>query len=287
LLRDVGAVVCAAGDQLAPADRRLYALRDVTATVESIPMIAASIMSKKIAEGTGGLVLDVKTGSGAFMRDPERARELAEVMVDIGNDNGVRTRAFVTAMDVPLGRTAGNALEVEETLEVLAGGGPSDVVELTLLFAREMLDVAGVGGGKDPESVLRSGKAMDAWRRMIVGQGGDPDASLPVAKFSHTVLAPVNGVLGSLDARKVGEAVWLLGAGRSRQGESVQAAAGARWYKVPGDVVKAGEPVLTLYTDELPRLAMALEKIGDSFTVVGDESAVSRLPLVLERIVGL
>src|SRR6187431_63294 len=162
-LRDVGAVICAAGSGLAPADKKLYALRDVTGTVEAIPLIASSIMSKKIAEGTGALVLDVKVGSGAFMKSRENATELARTMVDLGTDAGVNTVALLTDMSTPLGLTAGNALEVRESVEVLAGGGPSDVVELTIALAREMLDVAGVDA--DPEKVLADGRAMDAWRR--------------------------------------------------------------------------------------------------------------------------
>ncbi|MFM8404813.1 MAG: thymidine phosphorylase, partial [Actinomycetota bacterium] len=182
VLKDVGAVICAAGAGLAPADKKLYALRDVTATVEAIPLIASSIMSKKIAEGTSALVLDVKTGSGAFMSDPKRAEELARTMVTLGTRAGVKTRALVTAMDVPLGLTAGNALEVRESIEVLAGGGPSDVVELTILLAREMLDAAGVPNAKDPALALKDGSAMDKWRAMISAQGGDPDAPLPIAR---------------------------------------------------------------------------------------------------------
>ena len=198
VLQETGAVICAAGAGLAPADKKLYALRDVTATVEAIPLIASSIMSKKIAEGTSALVLDVKTGSGAFMSDPKKAGELARVMVQLGKDAGVTTRALVTAMDVPLGLTAGNALEVAESIEVLAGGGPRDVVELTLILAREMIDAAGIKG-KDPETALKDGSAMDHWRRMIIAQGGDPDAALPVAKESHTVTAASSGIITKMD----------------------------------------------------------------------------------------
>ena len=224
-LEDVGAVICAAGDGLAPADKKLYALRDVTGTVEAIPLIASSIMSKKIAEGTGALVLDVKVGSGAFMKNVEDARELARTMVDLGTDAGVKTVAMLTNMQVPLGLTAGNAIEVRESVEVLAGGGPEDVIELTLALAREMLDCAG-RGDVDPADALKDGRAMDAWKAMIRAQGGDPDATLPVAKESHDVLAPADGVLTELDALKVGVAAWRLGAGRARKEDPVQAGAG-------------------------------------------------------------
>ena len=233
-LESVGAVICAAGDGLAPADKKLYALRDVTGTVEAIPLIASSIMSKKIAEGTGALVLDVKVGTGAFMKDADSARELAETMVALGNDAGVHTVALLTDMSTPLGLTAGNALEVRESVEVLAGGGPADVVELTLALAREML--AGAGRDDvDPAEVLASGKAMDAWRAMIEAQDGDPSAALPVAKETHDVPAPATGVLTRLDAMAVGLAAWRLGAGRARKEDPVQAGAGVVWHARPGD----------------------------------------------------
>ena len=232
-LEDVGAVICAAGTGLAPADKKLYALRDVTGTVEAIPLIASSIMSKKIAEGTGALVLDVKVGSGAFMKDVDQARELAETMVALGTDAGVTTVALLTDMSTPLGRTAGNGLEVAESVEVLAGGGPADVVELTVALAREMLQAAGVDD-VDPADRLADGSAMDAWRRMIAAQGGDPDAALPVARETHVVTAPRSGVLTSLDAMAVGLAAWRLGAGRARKEDPVQAAAGVELLAKPG-----------------------------------------------------
>ena len=282
VLQDTGAVICAAGAGLAPADKKLYALRDVTATVEAIPLIASSIMSKKIAEGTSALVLDVKTGSGAFMSDPKRAGELARTMVELGKAAGVKTRALVTAMDVPLGLTAGNALEVREAVEVLAGGGPADVVELTILLAREMLDAAGISG-KDPEVALSDGSAMDHWRRMIAAQGGDPDAPLPTARESHTVKAEKSGNLLSLDALKVGISAWRLGAGRSQQGEKVQAGAGIEMHAKPGDVIQEGAPLFTLHTDEGARFERALEALEGAATIAASGS-VSRLPLVLERI---
>jgi thymidine phosphorylase len=283
VITETGAVICAATDNLAPADRKLYALRDVTATVEAIPLIASSIMSKKIAEGTGALVLDVKTGSGAFMSDPERARELARVMVALGNDAGVRTRALVTAMDVPLGRTAGNALEVRESVEVLAGGGPSDVVELTLVLAREMLELAG-GGTKDPADALNDGSAMDVWRAMIAAQGGDPDAALHTARHTQTVVAPASGVLTRLDAMAVGVAAWRLGAGRARKEDTVSAGAGVEWHATVGDTVTAGEPLLTLHTDDESRFAGALQSLEGGYLVGEPGSPIDRLPLILDRI---
>ena len=282
VLQDCGAVICAAGAGLAPADKKLYALRDVTATVEAIPLIASSIMSKKIAEGTSALVLDVKTGSGAFMSDPKKAAELARTMVALGTAAGVKTRALVTAMDVPLGLTAGNALEVRESVEVLAGGGPSDVVELTILLAREMIDAAGIVG-KDPADALRDGSAMDHWRRMISAQGGNPDAALPVAKESHKILATNSGTMTEMDAMKVGVAAWRLGAGRSRQGEKVQAGAGVELHAKPGDYLKQGAPIMTLFTDEPARFERALEVLEGAVIIV-EGGIVDRLPLVLERI---
>ncbi|RJK95290.1 thymidine phosphorylase [Vallicoccus soli] len=282
-LRDVGAVVCAASDDLAPADRKLYALRDVTGTVEAIPLIASSIMSKKIAEGTGALVLDVKVGSGAFMKSVDDARELARTMVALGEDAGVRTVALLTAMDRPLGRTAGNALEVRESVEVLAGGGPADVVELTVTLAREMLAAAGVDG-VDPVDRLRDGSAMDAWRRMLAAQGGDPDAPLPTARETHQVLAPADGVLTALDAYAVGVAAWRLGAGRARKEDPVQAGAGVEWHAVPGEAVRGGQPLLTLHTDEPARFDRALEALQGAYLVAPEGARPDLLPLVVERV---
>ncbi len=282
-LEDVGAVICAAGDGLAPADKKLYALRDVTGTVEAIPLIASSIMSKKIAEGTGALVLDVKVGSGAFMKTVEDARELARTMVDLGTDAGVKTVALLTNMQVPLGLTAGNALEVRESVEVLEGGGPPDVVELTLALAREMLAAAG-RGDVDPADALGDGRAMDAWKLMIRAQGGDPDATLPVAKETHEVLAPADGVLTGLDALKIGVAAWRLGAGRARKEDPVQAGAGVQMHAKPGATVRAGEPLLTLHTDTPDRFERALESLEGVFTIAPDGSRPDLLPLVIEKI---
>ncbi|MEV0951079.1 thymidine phosphorylase [Promicromonospora sp. NPDC050249] len=267
-LESVGAVICAAGAGLAPADRKLYALRDVTGTVEAIPLIASSIMSKKIAEGTGALVLDVKVGSGAFMKTLESARELARTMVDLGTDAGVRTVALVTDMSVPLGRTAGNALEVRESLEVLAGGGPSDVVDLTVALAVEMLAAADRPASEaDVREALADGRAMDKWRAMIAAQGGDVSAPLPVAKESETVVAPESGVLTSLDAYAVGVAVHRLGAGRVRKEDAVQAAAGIEIHVKPGESVAAGQPLFTLHTDTPERFARAREALQGGWTV--------------------
>ncbi|RHW28817.1 thymidine phosphorylase [Nocardioides immobilis] len=282
-LESVGAVICAAGDGLAPADRKLYALRDVTGTVEAIPLIASSIMSKKIAEGTGALVLDVKVGSGAFMKDAARARELAEVMVALGTDAGVRTVALLTDMDVPLGRTAGNAIEVTESVEVLAGGGPADVVELTLALAREMLAGAGVTD-VDPADKLADGSAMDVWKAMIRAQGGDPDAPLPTARESHVVTADADGVLTRLDALAVGVAAWRLGAGRERKEDPVQAGAGVVWHARPGDNVTAGQPLLTLLSDTPERFDRALAALEGGYRVDPPGTPYDARPLVIDRV---
>jgi thymidine phosphorylase len=282
-LREVGAVVCAAGEDLAPADRKLYALRDVTATVESVPLIASSIMSKKIAEGTSALVLDVKVGSGAFMKDAGTARALAETMVALGTDAGVRTVAVLTDMAVPLGLTVGNALEVTESVEVLAGGGPPDVVDLTVLLAREMLGAAGIDG-PDPADRLRDGTAMDVWRRMVRAQGGDPDAPLPVAAESEVVLAPADGVLVALDALAVGVAAWRLGAGRSRKEDPVSAGAGVRLHAKPGASVRAGEPLMTLFADEPARLDWARQALESAVEVAPSGSRPPDRPLVVDRV---
>ena len=284
-LDDVGAVICAAGSGLAPADKKLYALRDVTGTVEAIPLIASSIMSKKIAEGTGALVLDVKVGSGAFMKTQDQARELAETMVELGTDAGVTTVALLTDMATPLGLTAGNAVEVAESVEVLAGGGPSDVVELTLALAREMLAAVGKPD-VDPADALLDGRAMDVWRRMIEAQGGDPAAPLPEARESHVVTASAGGTMTRLDALGVGVAAWRLGAGRSRPGESVQAGAGVVLHAKPGDQVALGAPLMTLHTDEPQRFDRALEALDGAYDIDTDGGAPAGVAasIVLDRI---
>ncbi|WP_280181741.1 thymidine phosphorylase [Nocardia farcinica] len=276
----IGAVICAAGADLAPADKRLYALRDVTGTVESVPLIASSIMSKKIAEGTAALVLDVKVGTGAFMKDRATATELATTMVELGADAGVRTVALLTAMDSPLGRTAGNALEVAEAVAVLAGGGPADVVELTLALAREMVALAGLD--TDPADVLASGRAMDHWRAMVRAQGGDPDAPLPRATHTEILRADRDGVLTRLDAMGVGVAAWRLGAGRARQGDPVQHGAGVALHAGVGDRVTAGQALCTLHTDTPEAFDSAAAALREGIEI-GDAAAGTG-PLVLDRI---
>jgi thymidine phosphorylase len=280
---DVGAVICAAGSGLAPADKKLYALRDVTGTVDTIPLIASSIMSKKIAEGTDALVLDVKFGSGAFMKDVNDARELARTMVALGNDSGVATTALLTNMNVPLGLAIGNSNEVRESVEILAGGGPADVRELTVALAREMLALAGQAEA-DVESALDDGRAMDAWRRMISAQGGDPDAPLPVALETHTVVAPSSGVLTRLEALPFGIGAWRLGAGRARAEDPVIFAAGIDLHAKPGDTVRAGDPLFTLSADDAARFERALEAVEGAWQIEEGGNAQTGGPLVLEKI---
>ena len=281
ILESTGAVINAAGPDLAPADGRLYALRDVTGTVESIPLIASSIMSKKVAEGTGALVLDVKVGTGAFMKQEAQARELAETMVGLGQAHGVRTTALLTQMDVPLGRSAGNALEVVEAIEVLAGGGPADVVELTLALAREMLALVDLGH-VDPAEVVADGRAMDAWRAMVRAQGGDPEAPLPRAQEIEIVPCPATGTLSRIDAMAVGVAAWRLGAGRSRKEDDVSPTAGVVWRATVGDDVVEGEPLLELHLDDPDRLPAALDALEGGIEV--SPTPVPAPTLVLGRI---
>jgi thymidine phosphorylase len=280
-LAEVGAVICAAGAGLVPADKKLYALRDVTGTVESIPLIASSIMSKKIAEGAAALVLDVKVGSGAFMKTTESARELAQTMVDVGRAEGVTTVALLTDMSVPLGLTAGNALEVTESIEVLAGGGPPDVVELTVALAREMVSAA-ARDDHDPADLLASGAAMDVWRSMIRAQGGDPDAPLPSAHETDVINAERDGILQSLDALAVGEAAWRLGAGRARKEHAVQPGAGVVLHAKPGMRVRGGQPLITLHTDTPERFARAHEALATAYEI--GEIAPKEQPLILDRV---
>ncbi|MBE7370862.1 thymidine phosphorylase [Dermacoccus barathri] len=284
-LERVGAVVCAAGDGLAPADKKLYALRDVTGTVEAIPLIASSIMSKKIAEGTGALVLDVKVGSGAFMKNEENARELARTMVDLGTDAGVNTVALLTDMSTPLGLTAGNALEVRESVEVLAGGGPKDVVDLTVALAVEMLAAAGRPQDEDAvRKALTDGRAMTKWRAMLGAQGGDPEATLPTAKETHVITAPSSGVLTKLDALAVGVGAWRLGAGRARKEDPVQAGAGIEMHAKPGDHVTAGQPLLTLHTDTPERFDRAVAALEGGYEISANSGDFTPRDIVLERI---
>ncbi|MEE9243992.1 MAG: thymidine phosphorylase [Mycobacterium sp.] len=291
-LCDLGAAIFAAGE-LAPADRKIYALRDVTATIESQPLIASSIMSKKIAEGTRALVLDTKVGSGAFLSTEAQARKLARAMIDLGTEQGLPTRALLTDMNAPLGRTVGNAVEVVESLEVLSGGGPDDVVELTLALAREMLDIAGLDA-VDPAQTLRDGSAMDRFRGLVAAQGGDVTvlsskagpAGLPIGAHSETVTASRGGTMGDIDAMAVGLAVWRLGAGRSEPGQRVQFGAGMRIHRKPGEPVAAGEPLFTLYTDTPQRFPAALSELHGGWTV--DRTSAGRQagrPLIIDRIV--
>lgn len=283
-LESIGAVICAAGSGLAPADGKLYSLRDITGTVEAIPLIASSIMSKKIAEGTSALVLDVKFGSGAFLKDIEQSRQLAETMVALGTDAGVTTTALLTNMNVPLGLAIGNANEVRESVEVLAGGGPADVVELTVALAREMLESAGQMEA-DVEDALKDGRAMDTWRAMISAQGGDPDAPLPVAREQHVVTADRDGMLVEQQALPFGIAAWRLGAGRARKQDPVQHSAGIDLHAKPGDVVKKGQPLFTLSADEPARFERALEALEGSYRIgdAGDQVHDGG-PLIVDRI---
>ncbi len=281
MLREVGGVICAAGSGLAPADRAMYALRDVTGTVASVPLIASSIMSKKIAEGADGLVLDVKFGSGAFLPAVDDARELATTMVRLGADSGLRTVALLTDMDAPLGRAVGNANEVRESVEVLAGGGPADVVELTLALAREMLELAGKSD-IDPAGALADGRAMDAWRRLVAGQGGDPDAPLPVARETETVRAAAAGVVQRVDARAVGVSAWRLGAGRARPGDPVDHAAGVEVLVRPGDRVRVGDPLFEVACDSPGRMVRGVESLAGAVEL--GEAVPDPRPLVADRV---
>lgn len=285
MLEDPGCVICAAGSGLAPADKKLYALRDITSTVDCIPLIASSIMSKKIAEGTGALVLDVKVGSGAFMKTLDDARELAQTMVNLGTDAGVKTVALLTDMSTPLGKTVGNALEVRESLNVLAGGGPADVVELTCELAREMLSLAGVHDA-DVEEALKNGRAMDTWKSMIRAQGGDPDAPLPTAQHTETVYADADGVITELDALAIGVASWRLGAGRARKEDPVQAGAGIEILVDRGQKVTKGTPLFTLHSDDTDRFERALESLNQGWSIAPSEEGVptSRQSVVIEKI---
>ncbi len=280
LLSTVGAVICAAGADLAPADRKLYALRDVTGTVESIPLIASSIMSKKIAEGTESLVLDVKVGSGAFMRELDTARELAQTMVRLGTESGVRTTALLTSMDVPLGRAVGNAVEVAEAIDTLRGAGPADLVEVTLALAREMLALAGIGA--DPAEALADGRALAKYREMIAGQGGDPDAKLPVAPHVQVLPATQSGCLRRLDALAVGTAAWRLGAGRARKEDSVSAGSGVICLAKPGDQIEAGQPLVELRADDPDRFGAAIEALSGAIEIGPERPVIG--PVVIERI---
>ena len=277
VLTETGCVICAAGSGLAPADRRLYALRDVTGTVESIPLIASSIMSKKIAEGTAALVLDVKVGTGAFMQTPDRARELAQTMVALGEEHGVRTRALLTAMDVPLGRAVGNAVEVAESVEALEGRGPADLMEVTLALAGQMLALAGIDA--DPAAAIADGRALKTYKAMIRAQGGDPDAPLPSAAHTRTLTAPEDGWLTGLDALAVGIAAWRLGAGRARIQDAVSPSAGIICLAKPGEQVQAGQPLLELHADDEARFGPAMDALDGAITI-GPAATPPRSPVL-------
>lgn len=286
-LEDLGAVICAAGSGLAPADKKLYALRDITATVDCLPLIASSIMSKKIAEGTSALVLDVKVGSGAFMKDEASARALAETMVRLGTAAGVDCTALLTDMSTPLGRTVGNALEVRESVEVLAGGGPADVVDLTVALAEEMLRMAGQPDA-DVRAALADGRAMDKWSQMIRAQGGDPEAALPQAAETEVVRAESAGVLTGLDALSVGVASWRLGAGRAKQGDELSRGAGIELHAKPGEAVTAGQPLMTLHADNPALFARAQEALAEAIEITpaaeGADAEAAAGSIVIDRI---
>lgn len=281
-LDKVNAVICAAGAGLAPADKKLYALRDVTGTVEAIPLIASSIMSKKIAEGTSALVLDVKVGSGAFMKTLDRAKELAQVLTQLGADAGVKTSALLTDMSTPLGRKVGNALEVEEAVEVLAGGGSKDLIDITVALATEMLRLSGKTD-IDVAAALSDGRAMDKWNEMIRAQHGDPTAKMQVAKHEHVILAEASGFVNELDALAVGTASWRLGAGRARKEDPVQFGAGIVIHAKRGEKIEKGQPLLTLYTDESERFERAIEALAGGIKIE-DVASSSYTPLILDRI---
>ena len=279
-LREVGGIIAGATSDLNPVDRRLYALRDVTGTVGSIPLIASSIMSKKIAEGTGALVLDVKVGAGAFLPEVERGRQVAEAMVALGEDHGVRTVALLTDMETVLGRAAGNALEVTESLEVLAGGGPADVIEITVALAREMLALVDID--IDPAEVLASGAALEVFEKMVAAQGGDLSAGLPAAEHQQQVVAQESGYLSRLDCRSVGVAAWRLGAGRARKEDPVSPTAGVICLAKPGDKVEAGQPLLELHSDDADRFDPALAALEGALSI--SENAPAVRPLIVDRI---
>ena len=279
-LKDVGVFITAAGAGLAPADRKMYSFRDVIGTVECIPLIASSIMSKKIAEGTQSLVLDVKAGRGAFMKDFSRAKQLAETMVEIGNKAGVKTVALITQMDTPLGNAVGNALEVSESIDVLNGKGPQDVIEITLALAKEMLQLAGIN--KDPATGLKDGTALQVWKKMIIAQGGNPDIEIPVAKKKENVVATQSGYITDLDAYAIGLSAWRLGAGRAKKEDAVSKTAGIICLAKEGDYVEKDQPVLELHIDDSSRLPLAKEALKNAFTI-GAEPKEKR-NIILERI---
>lgn len=282
-LNDIGAVICAANDNLAPADKKLYALRDITGTVESIPLIASSIMSKKIAEGTNSLVLDVKVGNGAFMKNKDDAYELATTMVNLGKDAGVQTVALLTRMDTPLGFAIGNSIEVQESIDVLSGGGPRDIVDLTVALAEEMLACAGIND-VDVALALKDGRAMDQWKKMIEAQGGDLASKMPIARHSEKILSAKEGYMVDLDALNVGIAAWRLGAGRARKEDKLQLGSGVLLHKKPGDFVRKNEPIMTMMTDTEERFLRVQEILNNSYKIAENKVVSDPLSMILSRV---
>ncbi|MFL3011596.1 MAG: thymidine phosphorylase [Acidimicrobiales bacterium] len=279
-LSEIGGIIAAANENINPADRRLYALRDITHTVDSIPLIASSIMSKKIAEGTEALVLDVKTGLGAFMVDFDQARTLAKTMVELGENSGVKTIALITSMETVLGNNVGNALEVSESLDVLEGRGPKDLIEITLALAQEMLDLSNVD--LDPGEVLASGKPREIFEKMVSAQGGDLSKDLPIAEYKKTIKASSTGYLSKLDCRSVGVAAWRLGAGRTKKEDSVSPTAGIICMAKPGAYINAGEPVLELHGDTEKSFDSAIDALEGAIEI--SDTAPDDSPLILDKI---
>jgi pyrimidine-nucleoside phosphorylase len=288
----LGCALFRATAEIAPADGRLYALRDVTGTVPSIPLIAASIMSKKLAEGLDGLVLDVKVGSGAFLPERERARELARTMVSLGARHGCRSVALLTAMDRPLGRACGNALEVEEAIATLAGEGPADLLEVTLALGVEMLLLA--GRETDPaaararlDSALSSGRAHERLARIIEAQGGNPAVMddpgvLPQAAEVELFPAQRSGVIEQVEPRAIGEAIVAMGGGRRHLDDDIDPSIGFVITPRPGDRVRAGQPLASVFARDAAGIALGMEALSRAI-VIGD-GPVDALPLVIERI---
>ncbi|HEX6162700.1 MAG TPA: thymidine phosphorylase [Vicinamibacterales bacterium] len=289
ILGEVGCCLISQTENIAPADKKLYALRDVTATIESLPLIAASVMSKKLAEGSTALVLDVKCGRGAFMKNPADARALARALVSIGTAAGLRTEAFITRMDTPLGHAVGNSVEIAECIEVLSGRGPADLTALIVRLASRMVVLGGkAANDQEAETKVRaslaSGAAREKLRQMITWQGGDASVvddvkRLPSARHSHTVTATRAGYLVSLDALLVGRTAVALGAGRDKKSDPVDLSAGILLRKKPGDAVGAGEPIMELRYNDAARLAAALQLATEAI-VIGDR-APAETPLVM------
>lgn len=293
IVGEIGTCMIGQTKEIAPADKRIYALRDVTATVESIPLIVASILSKKLAEGIDGLVLDVKVGRGAFMKDEARARELADKLVRVGTRAGKKVVGVLTRMDAPLGVAVGNANETREALEVLHGKGPADLVECTLVLGAEMLVLGGVAkdvaeARKSLEAAIASGKALAVMEKMVAAQGGDAKvvadpSRLEVAKVVVDVVAPRAGFVTAVDALAIGLTGVAMGAGRTRADQAVDPAVGIEVPKKPGDRVEKGEVVARLFVRDRAAGEALLSRVADAFTY-GD-AAPPRLPLVVDRVV--